>query len=169
MPNFFRKSARCSSWTIFALILALLPGCEQQPLKPLANAPDADVELLKGNDQIEGGIQHTTGRFLEMIEQLDGVVVVDFWGPHCPSCRQLDPELEKVARARPKSVSIVKVDAEASQNRGLAMFFGINAIPHMLVFKDGEPIGRLQGYLSASQILDRLKKAIKEVQIAAVE
>jgi thioredoxin 1 len=100
---------------------------------------------------------------------LDGVVVVDFWGPHCPSCRQLAPELEKVALARPQSVSIVKVDVESSNNMDLAMFFGINAIPRLLVFRDGEPVGLLKGYLSASEILHRLEKVIKVAQVTTAE
>ncbi len=127
------------------------------------------MELLKGNDTVEGGIDRTFGRFLETIDQLDGVVIVDFWGPHCPPCRQLEPELENVVRARPKSISVVKVDVEASQNRDLALFFGVNAIPQMLVFQDGQPIDGLRGYLSASQILHRLDTAIKAVQVAPVE
>lgn len=160
---------KCRTYLPVALFALLLVGCEQPPLKPLANAPDADAELIQGDDQAEDGLQRTSGQFLTMIAALDGVVIVDFWGPHCPSCRQLDPELETVARAQPNSVSVLKIDAEAPQNRELVTFFRINAIPHMLVFRDGQPVGRLKGYLSAAQILHRLKKVIKAVQVAAAE
>jgi|GEM_PF-454548 len=168
IPDFSPKIMATSVGFLVALVLAA-SGCEQAPLKPLTNAPDAEAELVRADEQAEDGIQRTEGNFLAMVGELDGVVIVSFGGPHCPNCRQLEPELDKVVRARPESVSVLKVNVEASQNRDLAAFFGVNIIPRMLVFKDGQPIGWLKGYQSAAQILIRLKEAIKAAQIAAAE
>ncbi len=136
--------------------IVLLPGCEQQVLRRLEAAPDADAELITADAQVEGAIERRSGRFRELVEQSSGLVILDFWGPHCPPCRQLAPELEKVVLGNSATVSVVKVDVEIAQNGPLASYFGIRKLPQMFLFKDGEPIGSLRGFKTASQILDQL-------------
>lgn len=65
----------------------------------------------------------------------DSAVLVDFWAPWCGPCRQIAPMIDELAAENP-GVSIGKVNID--ENPGVAQKFGINSIPTLLLFKDGE-------------------------------
>jgi len=165
---FLVPRTRVSAFVV-ANVLLLAIGCVQQDLRPLAGAPDADAELLTAAESADGSVQRYSGNFLEMLADPDRVIIVDFWGPHCPPCRQLAPELEKVVQDNPDSVSVVKVNVESAANAPLAMHFGIHAIPEMRVFVNGEPTEVLYGYMSASRIASRIEPSLRSVNVAAAE
>ena len=70
-------------------------------------------------------------------------VLVDFWETWCGPCRQIAPLIDELAVKYEGKVKVGKVDVD--QNPDLATKYGINAIPTLLLFKDGEIIERFQG------------------------
>lgn len=70
-------------------------------------------------------------------------VLVDFWAPWCQPCMMLMPSIEAVAGLYAGRLKVVKVSRDDAPE--LANRFNIRSIPHLMLFKDGEPVAVLGG------------------------
>lgn len=95
---------------------------------------------------------------VEVIERSRTVpVVVDFWAGWCGPCRTLGPTLEAAVERRGGAVVLAKVDVD--RNQGLAQQFGVQGIPAVHAFRDGQVVDRFTGAVPPAQIeafLDRI-------------
>ncbi len=88
--------------------------------------------------------------FDKLIEDSPLPVVVDFWAAWCGPCRQVAPELEKVAARQAGAVIVAKVDTEALPD--VAGRYGIKGIPTMILFRGGKEAERVSGAMPANDI-----------------
>ena len=73
----------------------------------------------------------------------EGVTLVDFWAPWCGPCKMIAPTLDELAGELQGRARIAKVNVD--DNPEVAGSFGIMSIPTLLLFKDGQPVGKLVG------------------------
>jgi len=72
-----------------------------------------------------------------------GLVLVDFYADWCGPCRMLTPVLEEVGKDLSGRASIAKIDIDKAQ--GTATSYQVTSIPTLILFKDGQEVGRLVG------------------------
>jgi putative thioredoxin len=99
-------------------------------------------------------------------------VVVDLWASWCEPCKTLGPILEKVADERQGAFLLAKLDVDA--NQVVASAFGVQSIPTVIAFKDGEPVNGFVGSYpeeAVNEFIDLLvpSEADLEVEEAQVE
>jgi putative thioredoxin len=86
-------------------------------------------------------------------------VLVDFWAPWCGPCKQLTPVLEKAVRAGKGKVKLVKMNID--EHPAIPGQMGIQSIPAVIAFVNGQPADGFMGALPETQVtafLERLTK-----------
>lgn len=93
-------------------------------------------------------------------------VMVDFWAAWCGPCRMLGPAIESEVAKRAGKLELVKIDVDAEQT--LAARYGIQSIPTVAVFRDGEPVSGFVGAYPPATIGTFLDELLaKEAEAAA--
>jgi putative thioredoxin len=91
-------------------------------------------------------------------------VLVDFWAEWCGPCKQLTPIIEKVVRAAKGKVKLVKMDID--KHPAIPGQLGIQSIPAVFAFVNGQPVDGFMGALPESQVTAFIERLTKD-RIAA--
>ena len=86
-----------------------------------------------------------------------GISFVDFWAEWCGPCKMAAPVIEDLSEEYKERVLVAKVDVDAEPD--LSGKFGVMSIPTVILFKDGQEIGRQVGYAGKPGYVQLLAKA----------
>ena len=92
----------------------------------------------------------TDATFATEVLQSDKPVLVDFWAEWCGPCKMIGPSLEEISEELADKVSVVKMDIMESTETPAK--FGVQSIPLMVLFKNGEPVAQKLGAAPKSQL-----------------
>jgi putative thioredoxin len=103
----------------------------------------------------------TTQSFMKDVieESKNQPVLVYFWAPWCGPCKQLTPILEKAVKAAKGKVKLVKMDID--KHPEIPGQMGIQSIPAVIAFANGQPVDGFMGALPESQVIAFLERITK--------
>ncbi|WP_414572470.1 thioredoxin [Nostoc sp. CCY 9925] len=96
--------------------------------------------------------------FEEMLSDSDVPVLVDFYAEWCGPCQMMVPILEQVNAQLSDRLRIVKIDTEKYTH--LATQYQISALPTLVLFKQGQPVERIEGVRQAADLVKHLQTII---------
>jgi thioredoxin 1 len=100
----------------------------------------------------------TDATFEQEVLKAPRPVLVDFWAPWCGPCHMVSPLVEELAEEYDGKVNFFKLNTD--DNLVTATRYGIRAIPTLLVFKGGEPVGQIIGFRPKSDLRRHLDAVI---------
>lgn len=100
-------------------------------------------------------------------ESMKQPVLVDFWAPWCGPCKQLTPVIEKVVKAARGKVRLVKMNIDEYPE--IPGQLGIQSIPAVIAFKQGQPIDGFMGAQPESQVKAFIEKLVGAMGPGATE
>jgi thioredoxin len=98
------------------------------------------------------------GSFQELIAGSDLPLLVDFYAPWCGPCQLMAKILEQVNAQMRQQLQVVKINTDNYPD--LATQYQIHALPTLVLFKQGQPVDRIEGVRKAEELIEHLQRLV---------
>lgn len=117
---------------------------ENEELRKENETLRAELEKLRSDSQeVHGTFEVTDDNFSELVVSSKDPVVVDFYAEWCGPCVRLAPVLEELTREHSDTFLAGKLNID--ENPRTTGRYGIRSLPTLIVFKNGQELGRIVG------------------------
>ena len=96
--------------------------------------------------------------FEDLLTSSEVPVLVDFYATWCGPCQMMAPILEQVGASLRDRLQVVKIDSDRYPN--LASKYQIEALPTLVLFKNGQPVEKIEGVHQAPQLIQPLNTLV---------
>jgi len=96
---------------------------------------------MENNQSLE--VEVNRNNFQQEVLESSIPVLVDLWAPWCMPCRMISPIVEELGSENQGKLKVCKLNTDENQN--IAARYGIQGIPTLLFFKDGQEVDRIVG------------------------
>lgn len=96
--------------------------------------------------------------FQELLDTSSIPVLVDFYATWCGPCQMMSPILDQVGASLRDRLQVVKIDTDKYPN--LATKYHIEALPTLVLFKNGQPAERIEGVVQAPELIQHLNSLL---------
>ena len=103
-------------------------------------------------------IKQQFNSFEELLSGSNVPLLVDFYADWCGPCQMMAPIVEQVNAQLGQRLRVVKINTDKYPQ--LATKYQIHALPTLVLFKQGQPVDRIEGVMSAQQLLQHLETLI---------
>lgn len=100
----------------------------------------------------------STNEFIADVEGGKGLYVVDFFATWCGPCKMLAPVFDEVASDMQTQSKFGKVDID--QSLDIARKYDVSTVPTIIVFKDGEVVEKIVGFIPKESLITKLKNYV---------
>jgi thioredoxin 1 len=100
-------------------------------------------------------IEVTDATFEEAVLKAELPTVVDFWAVWCGPCKRITPVLEEIADEQEGRLQVTKLNVD--HNTETAIKYGVMSIPTLILFKNGQSVEQIVGFMPKEKLLAKLK------------
>jgi len=99
-------------------------------------------------------IEVTDATFAEVVLKAELPTIVDFWAVWCGPCKMIAPLVDEIASEYEGKLQVAKLDVD--HNGETAFRYDVRSIPTLIVFKGGEAVERIVGYMPKAKLLTKI-------------
>lgn len=103
-------------------------------------------------------LEFTDANFQDEVLNADQPVLVDFWAEWCGPCKMLGPVIDELAGEYEGKAKVGKIDID--NNRDAAVQYGIQSIPSIIIFKNGEVVNKFVGISPKDELASAIDAAM---------
>ncbi len=96
--------------------------------------------------------------FSKMINRSDKPVLVQYDATWCPYCKAIQPHLQALARDKQDEIAVIRIDVDEEPE--IASEYEIRGLPTLIIYRNGEVMGRYDGVADASELTDWVNDVI---------
>jgi len=101
-------------------------------------------------------LEVTDSSFEAEVLKHPSAVLVDFWASWCAPCRTMSPIVEAISAEFTGKIKVAKLNVD--ENQSTAAKYAVMSIPTMILFKEGEEIDRLVGFIAQKNLAEKIKE-----------